>query len=427
MNATGRMGKYSTLLFGGLLLFSFSLALSKSATNVLMTLIYLTVLFLIARYQPFRSAVLRNARQPLLLPLALYLSAAVIGLLFTEHLTDGLGIVNKIMGLLLAYLMVSVLLDSLDNGEMAYENAEKLLLAFLIGIAVLNVIAFMTYLGLVGEKKFVVPLAPLNVHHIWFSNLNAIGLYASAAFLLFSPRGRTASGKIFFSISMVFAVLCILLSISRTAWFGTLLTALIMTYILLSNRKVFLITAAAAATLCVLVYQLSPIVHDRINLIASDIVRFSAGETATSLGERFLMWKAAVRMFLSNPLIGVGTGDYVPTMNSYIASGKFPQDLAQFNQPHNMYLFALATNGLLGLSALLYIFYRSLKFALPLMRSGGREKLFAFLALATTVHFMIAGLTDSFFNIQILRYTFAFVMGVCVRNSLRAEDGKLGS
>jgi O-antigen ligase len=426
MNAvSGLTGKYRTLLFGGLLLFSLSLALSKSATNVLMALIYLAVLFLVARDQPFRNAVLRNARQPLLLPLVLYLSAAVFGLLFTEHLVDGLGIVNKIMGLLLVYLMVSGLLDSLDTGETAYGNAEKLLLAFLIGIAALNVIAFMTYLGLVGHKKFVVPLAPLNVHHIWFSNLNAIGLYASAAFLLFSPRGRTTSGKALFSLSMVFAVLCILLSISRTAWFGTLLTALIMTYILLNNRKVFFIIAAAAATTCVLLYQLSPIVHDRINLIASDIVHFSSGETATSLGERFLMWKAAIMMFLSNPLIGVGTGDYVPTMNSYIASGKLPQDLAQFNQPHNMYLFALATNGLLGLSALLYIFYRSLKFALPLIRSDGREKLFAFLAAATTVHFMIAGLTDSFFNIQILRYTFAFVMGVCVRNSVKAEGEKV--
>ncbi len=417
---TPALSGYNKALMVGLLLFSLSLALSKSATNVLMALIYLAVLFLVARYRPFRNTVMRNARQPLLLPLVLYLSAAVIGLLFTEHLADGLGITNKIVGLLLAYLMVSGLLDSLDNGETAYGNAKKLLLAFLIGTAALNVIAFMTYLGLVGHKKFVVPLAPLNVHHIWFSNLNAIGLYASAAFLLFSSRGRTTSGKVFFSISIVFAVLCILLSISRTAWFGTLLTALIMTYILLNNRKVFLITAAAVATTCVLIYQLSPIVHDRINLIATDILQYFSGDSFvyTSLGGRFLMWKAAFRMFLSNPLFGVGTGDYVLTMGRYMASGEFPPYLAEFNQPHNMYLFALATNGLLGLAALLYLFYRSLSFALPLMRSDGKEKLFAFLALATTVHFMIAGLTDSFFNIQILRYTFAFVMGVCVRNSL---------
>ncbi len=411
--------KYNRVLIAGLFLFAFTLPLSKSAGNILLFLIYPAAAIGAWYSKDFRSSIVHNGRQPLVIAFSLYYLVALVGILFTEKFIDGLNVSNKILSLPAIYLMASVLIEAVRDGETRRRNTEDILLLFIAGLMVLNGIGIMTYLGFIGHKKFVLPLVPLNVHHIWFSNLNAIGLYASAAFLLFSPRGRTTSGKVFFPISMVFGVLCILLSISRTAWFGTLLTALIMTYILLRNKRIFFVAAAAAAIMCVLVYQVSPIVHDRINLIASDIMHFSAGETATSLGERFLMWKAAITMFLSNPLFGVGTGDYVPTMNSYIASGKFPQDLAQFNQPHNMYLFALATNGLLGLSALLFIFYGSLKFALPLTRSNGREKLFAFLALATTVHFMIAGLTDSFFNIQILRYTFAFVMGVCVRNSLR--------
>jgi O-antigen ligase len=191
-----------------------------------------------------------------------------------------------------------------------------------------------------------------------------------------------------------------------------------MTFMVTKNKKVFFITVAAAAVACVVVYLFIPFVQARINLIASDIARFSKGETVTSLGARFLMWKAALMMFLSNPLIGVGTGDYVPTMISYIKSGQMPEFLLEFNQPHNMYLFTLATNGLLGLAALLYIFYRALRFALPIMKGNEGERLFAFVAAATAVHFMIAGLTDSFFNIQILRYAFAFVMGVCVRSSV---------
>ena len=416
---TPTLSGYNKALMAGLLLFSLSLALSKSATNVLMALIYLAVLFLVARYQPFRSTVLRNTRQPLLLPLVLYLSAAVIGLLFTEHLADGLGIVNKIVGLLLAYLMVSGLLESLDNGETAYGNAEKLLLAFLIGIAVLNVIAFMTYLGLVGHKKFVLPLAPLNVHHIWFSNLNAIGMYTAVSFLLFSSRKQDLRYKTFFISFLLLSGASVLLSLSRTAWLGIFFTTIILTYLMVKKKKVFFMALFGMLGAGVLLYYFNQIVHTRLNEIVSDISLFFTGQTQTNIGERFLMWKAAFRMFLSNPLFGVGTGDYVRTMGKYMASGEFPLYLAEFNQPHNMYLFALATNGLLGLAALLYLFYRGLSFALPLMRSDGGKKLFVFLALATTVHFLIAGLTDSFFNIQILRYTFAFVMGVCVRNSLR--------
>jgi O-antigen ligase len=417
--------RYSRALLAGLLLFGLSLALSKSATNVLIALIYLAVLFQAAGYRPSRSAIVSNARQPLLLPLALYLFAAVIGLLFTEHLADGIGIMNKIVGLLLVYLMVSVLLDSIDTGETVYQNAEKLLLAFLIGIAALNVIAFMTYLGLVGHKKFVVPLAPLNVHHIWFSNLNAIGMYTAVAFLLFSSRRQDARYRIFFFSFLLVCGVSVLLSLSRTAWFGIFLTTIILIYLTIKKKKVFFISLLGMLGAGVGLYFFNQIVHARLNAIVSDILLFSTGRAKTNIGERFLMWKAAFRMFLSNPLVGVGTGDYVPTMSRYMASGEFPSYLAEFNQPHNMYLFALATNGLMGLSALLYIFYRGLRYALPLFKSVDEKRLFAFLATATTVHFMIAGMTDSFFNIQILRYAFGFVMGVCVRNSLR--DSKVGT
>ena len=78
----------------------------------------------------------------------------------------------------------------------------------------------------------------------------------------------------------------------------------------------------------------------------------------------------------------------------------------------------MATNGIVGLTALLFIFYRSLRSAVPMMRADGGGKLFAFLALATAVHFMIAGFMDSFFNIQVLRFSFAFIMGVCIRSAV---------
>ena len=57
-----------------------------------------------------------------------------------------------------------------------------------------------------------------------------------------------------------------------------------------------------------------------------------------------------------------------------------PSFLLGFNQPHNIYLFSLATNGIVGLAALLFIFYRSLRSAVPVLRSDGEGKVFAFLA-----------------------------------------------
>jgi O-antigen ligase len=418
-----RIPVYESVLIWGLLLFSVSLALSKSASNILIGLLYLGAFYFAVRYQALRNSVLRTMRQPLLVPFALLLSAAVIGLLFSENLPAGIGIMNKLVGLLLVYLMFAALLDSLEQGAKTGGSAEKMLTGFLIGVALLNVIGAMTYLGIIGQKRFVLPLAPLHVHHIWFSNLNAIAIYTAMSFLLFSRRKISLRYRVALIAFILLTGVSILLSLSRTAWLGMFATTIILTAVMIKKKKIVIVVFAGMLVAVGLLYVFNQIVHSRMDQIVSDISRYFSGHAQTNIGERFLMWKSAIRMFLSNPLFGVGTGDYVLTMNRWMASGDLPPYLAEFNQPHNLYLFALATNGLLGLSALLYLFYRGLKFALLLVKQEGERRVFAFVALATIVHFMIAGMTDSFFNIQILRYTFAFVMGVCVRASLvSAQD-----
>jgi len=412
--------RYYAVLTGSLLLFGFTLPLSKSAGNVLIFLAYLIAAAAILFDENFKRAIVPTIKQPLILPFSLYCLIAFIGVYFTQEYSDGFHVANKFLSLPAIYLMITVLLEVSPDKEQAYLRAQKALLAFLVGLMVLNCIAMMTYLGLIGQKKFILPLAPMSVHHIWFSNINAIGLYTAASFYLFPLDRFQNKLRIFLVSFVVLAILCILLSLSRTAWFGIILTSLIMAFLVSKNKKVFSTLLIAAIVACIALYSMVPIVHERVRLISEDISKFMAGDLSyTSLGGRFFMWKAAIMMFLTNPLTGVGTGGFVPTMAEYIQSGRFPEFFLVFIQPHNMYLFALATNGIPGFAALLFIFYRALKFALPIVkRENNEERLFAFLAAATVVHFMIAGLTDSFFNIQILRYTFIFIMGVCVRTSL---------
>jgi O-antigen ligase len=410
--------RYYHTLAALLLLFGLTLPLSKSAGNVILFLSYTIAVTGFLLNKNFKVVVFNNSRQPLTLAFSLFFLVALIGVLFTDAYSDGFHVANKFFSLPAIYLMASVLIQSLYSEEKRDQKAEYILLSFLAGLMVLNGIGIMTFLGIVDKKQYVTPLAPLHLHHIWFSNINAIGLYTAVSFLLFSRYGKSHRGKLFLVCSIVLGIFSILLSVSRTAWFGTALTSAIMALLVTKNKKIIFVALVSAALVGIIIYLFIPLVHDRIHLIVQDISSFSAGKTETSLGMRFLMWKAAIMMFLSNPLVGVGTGGYVPTMMSYVASGQFPEFLLQFNQPHNMYLFALATNGLLGLASLLYLFYRILILTLPVLRAGEGGGLFAFLAAATAVHYLIAGLTDSFFNIQILRYTFVFIMGVCIRSSL---------
>ena len=403
-----------------LLLFALFLPLSKSAVTVLVGIAALYLFSLAIAKGAYRAELKHFLDQPLLVPVLLPVGVAIAGLFLTEHLSDGLGIVNKLATLPLAYLVIAVMVDAADSGPSGSRTGETALLVFIAGVLLLDGIAALTYLGIIGQRKFTLPVYPMNVHHIWFSNLNAVGLYAALSFLFSGMVKSNRALRIFLAVFLVFAVFSILFSLSRTAWFGLFAAGIVLSYLLARTKRWFLLALATMIAGCLLAYQFSAIVQSRVNSIFSDIALYTRGETFSNVGDRFVMWKAAFSMFLSNPLMGVGTGDYMATMREYVAAGTVPERILGFNQPHNMYLFALATNGLLGLAALLFLFSRVLALSLPLREAQPGQKQFRFLAVAVAVHYLVAGLTDSLFNIFLLRYTFAFILGTCVRESVKS-------
>ena len=416
-HAVSRSSLFSRVVRGGMLLFALSLALSKSASNVSIALLCLYTLYASVRSRELRDAMRSHLAQPLLMPLLVYIGIALLGVLYTEHFQDGIGIVNKMAGMALVYFVTAWLLDTAEDS--CPTLTEEMLLAFIIGIIGLDFIAFFTYLGIIGHAKYVLPVWPLHVHHIWFANINAVGFYAAGLLLLFSDSGKQKRTRYLLMAFLPLCLLSLLLSLSRTAWLGMLVTIVALSYLLVRERKYFYLLLVGFAIMGLAAYGSNRIVHERIDLISSDIMEFLKGHTRTNIGERFLMWRAAFKMFLSNPMFGVGTGDYVPTMTGYIQAGELPQYFSLFNQPHNMYLFSLATNGLLGLGALLYLFGRVLSFSYRLVRIEGRERLYGCLGFAVMVHYLVGGFTDSFLNIQMLRYTFAFIIALAIRSSLR--------
>ena len=400
-----------------------SLPLSKSAGTVLIGVLYLAAALGAACSKEFRDDIVRSCRQPLTAALALFCAVAYVGILYTAKPSDGLDVANKFPSLPAIYFIVALLLQSERSEEARARKAERVLFSFLAGLTALNLIGVLTFLGVVGDAKDALPLSPLGMHHIWFSNVNALGLYTAISFLLFSRSGQTARARAILGGFVLLSALCILLSTSRAAWFGIASTALIMAAVLIKSTRTILLVVLFSILTSALAYRFVPIVHDRVRLIVEDVALYSADKRAeSSTGDRLLLWKASLLMFESQPLIGVGTGDFHRTMIKYRIARVMPRRLLRFNQPHNMYLFSLATNGIAGLAALLYIFYRIVRSAAPLVRSDGGARLFAFLAMATAVHFMVAGLVDSFFNIQILRFSFAFIMGVCIRGSMNSAD-----
>jgi len=195
--------------------------------------------------------------------------------------------------------MTSVVIDAVHGTEERAKLTDNLLLIFIAGILVLDVIGLLTYLGIVADRKFSLPVYPMHVHHIWSANLNAVGIYAATSFLLFRTFPQDPKRKALLIVFIVLALLSILLSISRTSWFGMIATGIVLTYLYTDKKRIFFLTVAGGVSVCLLAYSFIPFVHDRINTIYTDIVVYSAtgGDAYSSLGDRFVMWKAAMKMF----------------------------------------------------------------------------------------------------------------------------------
>jgi O-antigen ligase len=75
----------------------------------------------------------------------------------------------------------------------------------------------------------------------------------------------------------------------------------------------------------------------------------------SSLGQRLQMWGVAWQMFKTAPLTGIGTAAYMDRAQQMVNAGKAPPITAIYDHPHNEFLDALATRGLVGLAALLLL------------------------------------------------------------------------
>lgn len=340
----------------------------------------------------------------------IYLGALVAGLILSEDLKSGFKFVSNVSKILFIYYISSLAIQ-IEPEEKRTDKAIILLFSFISGMFILNLIGLAQFTGLIGQSKYQV-LEPMHMHHIWYGNLNAVGLYSSVSILLFTrfKQKLTLFGFILISLP------CILFAQSRAVWLGIALTLAIASFIMVRRKRIFFYILLLVLFIFISLYLGSDIFKGRIELIKQDIHLFFAGNPNTSIGARFVMWKMAWKMFLSNPLMGVGTGDYMMVLQRYIKSGEAPAFIGGYNQPHNMFLFLLARNGLVGLSAYLLVFYKAFRLSIPML---GTNRLFGFLIFAVLTHFLLASLTDST-TPQAMTYSFALMLGICLRSGSKS-------
>ena len=104
--------------------------------------------------------------------------------------------------------------------------------------------------------------------------------------------------------------------------------------------------------------------------------------------ERIALWESAIHAN-TNPLFGVGTGDYNMVLNDYYLTHALPDFAAENLNSHNQFIQLYFSNGIIGLVGLLIILAR------PLYLSVRSQNL---LGILLYFPFLIYGITEVFLN-----------------------------
>lgn len=177
---------------------------------------------------------------------------------------------------------------------------------------------------------------------------------------------------------------------SRGAWLAFLIASVAG---FVASRSLVSLKRAIVLVVLVIAALQHPFVKQRIDEAYADIKAYSEqGYVDSSLGARFEMWRVSLQLFQEKPLLGVGATRWQREVQAAVQHRQADAAIAQFNQPHNMYLFALATTGAIGFVAFLLLAFFPVWAA---WRHGLGRSWYGDALFLISIAFLVQGLTDS--------------------------------
>lgn len=239
-----------------------------------------------------------------------------------------------------------------------------------------------------------------------FPHPNVLAGYMGIALLFFLITALFPKKRVYRAVSIaaaVFGCIILVLTLSRVA---------IVTFFLLTGI-ILLLRFPKQKYVIILLYCVLPM---GIFLFSSFLSGrfFDVQGYMEALGLRDALMQAAWRMILAHPLFGVGLGNFLPTLPSFL-TGRI---LFGFLQPvHTIFLLVLAETGIIGLGLFIYVLAQALRISFQgWIKQKNMVSHFAFFAL---VAICLIGMTDHYFlTLQQGQLLFALVLGLCFRTNI---------
>jgi O-antigen ligase len=188
----------------------------------------------------------------------------------------------------------------------------------------------------------------------------AFGLTVNRIYL---RKGPPLKHPRLFNLMVLGNALGILFAAERSAWLGVIAALFLCTFLL--SFRLWARTSAFMLVLAVVLWFTVPVVQQRLTPLTN-------WQTDVSFRVRVSLWRESLEIFKQKPLFGVGIRNFP---HHYIAEA-LGQGHAAIDHAHSNYMQMLATTGLVGSTAYLYLWFCVFSTAirrLPL--SKGRSKI----------------------------------------------------
>jgi O-antigen ligase len=390
-----------------LVAFMFFLPISSAAPNLLLLLIL--ILWLVEgdfarKWQQMRA-------HPLLFPMMAYALLYPLSLWWTEDVAWGEHMVARHV----IYLLFPVLLTVVRKEHLAYY-----LSAFIAAMTVSEVASYSVWFHLL-QIPGIDPLDPAGFMGHWeYNPFLALATYLMGYALLFGQVSGWKRGLfIVFIITMSINMFITGGRIGQVAYFALLL--LLFGQYFASRNLLWRglgMSAVGLVAVFVLAYNTSSLFHERASLAVYEALHHDSTKTG-SVNARFIYWQNTLVMSLERPFVGSGIGDFPQDYNRQVGA-EAPIHMSTFgeggghSQPHNQYLFELASFGLLGVVVFVWL-WRTI-----IVQAMRQHDMYTHIRWAFTILTLLIMLTDSYLLVQAFSYLFVLMLAMFWQPQVRS-------
>lgn len=220
----------------------------------------------------------------------------------------------------------------------------------------------------------------------------------------------------------------IVLSFSRGAWLGV--AAGILAMLMVSARRLPILRLVVVGVLAAIIagggiHYAPAAIQDRYEQLVSQIRLFDSREVMVTpqtfaAVERMAHWQTGLAMFASDPILGIGVGNFNVRFTEFHIHPGFP---ISAGHAHNYYIQALAETGIVGLVAYLALMGTALATCIRAARTGtdGLARAVGIGAVGVTVAVMIHNVVEDL-HVLNLGIQLAAVWGLAVVGMRLAEE-----